>query len=789
MSGRRFFLLLAPLAAVLGMYLTYRHSTGSILRLSITKNDVVRMAREQAAAKGVKADAWTDLVDLQPNNDLRHYLAISADPAERAAVERIVSPVVFRCVLENDVESADSVRIGVSPDGRLISYRVPPIGKAPAIAEAQARQNAENELRSRLGAEGNGFVYAGAGGAIHEGTKSEIKRFTFRRQYGKDLSIESTVETAGAKVIGFNLTPRVSPEREKRFLELSTKFNTVRGVGIILIIVGGLVYIVFRFVRRSREHEVPMRRAAIVAAFVFVTFAFSTLMNRGSQRIGALQTGPAANATAEIILLMVVSMTMAVLVGVTWGACEADLREAYPEKLSSTDALLGGLLQSRAVRSSLLIGLALAGYSTLVNGLEAFLRARLGIWSTISPDELFSYTTAHPGFVVFLLSFSSLPLFLSLVLVAVSTTHRTRGNAQARIRTRNRQIVLVLLIFVFFLFTTAGNYSPPAWALLQSIIGAAVLLVPFFVGDVLTVITVTAISTWAVLSASLIAQPAPMLRSSGWMMLAVLAAIVAAVAIAAFRRRDGAEVEAARPQYARNIAERLMLTTEMDAARQAQLRVMPRVVPDVDWVMLAAKHSASAGIGTDSYEFFPSATHLGVAVADARLPGLSSALCISMLKGLLLNYAARLRDPRDLADRVYRQLSSIFGDDLPVSFFFGRLDRAPGSFAFASFGAAPHALVVRDGEVISLEGEEYIELAPGHAVVIYNARLAEMRDRDGAELGDEAIRAELAASHSSDPRKLTQAIFDLAARHARGADADQSWAAVALALASKEASS
>jgi Stage II sporulation protein E (SpoIIE) len=777
-SGRRLFLLLAPLAAALGLFLNYRYSTGSNLGLSVTKDDVVRIAREQAAAKGVKADAWTDLVDIQPNNELRHYLAISADPAERAALERIVSPIAFRGVLENDVESADSVRVSVSPGGRLISYHVPPIANTPAIPEAQSRQLAENELRSRLGAERNGFVYTGAGGERHDATQSEIKRFTYRRQYGKDLAIESSVETAGAKVIGFKLTPRISPEREKRFFELSAKFNTIRGAGIVLIIIAGLIYIVFRFVRRSREHEVPLKRAAIVAALVFVTFSFSTMINRESQRIGALQTGPAANSAAEIILLLVVSTTMAVLVGVTWGACEADLREAYPEKLTSTDALLGGLLQSRAVRSSLLMGLALAGYATLFSGLEAFLRARLGFWATIQQGELIAYDTAHPGFVVFIFSFTGLPLLMSLVLVAVSATHRTR----ASVPTRNRQIVMTLLILIFFVFTTAGNYSPPMWAPLQSILAAAVLLVPFFLGDVLTVILATAVSTWTALSASLIAQPAPALRSSGWMMLAVLAVIGSTVTIAAFRRRDaGPEIEAARPQYARNIVERLMLTTEMDAARQAQLRVMPLIVPKIDGVTLAAKHSTSAGIGTDYYEFFPTATHLGVVVADARLPGLSSALCISMLKGLLLNYAARLSDPRDVADRVYRQLSSVFGDDLPVSFFFGRLDRAGSAFAFASFGAAPHAILVRDAEVISLEGEEYAELARNNAVVIYNARLAEMRDRDGAVLGDEAIRAELAAAHSSDPHKLVDAIFDLASRHTRGADADQSWAAVALA--------
>jgi MFS family permease len=783
------------------MFLVWRHSTASYLGLEITKDEVVRIARAQATAKGVDAAGWHELVDLQPNNDLRHYLAISAAPDELIAINRIVPPVSYRCVLENETNAADSVRVTVSPSGRLISYRVPPTPDPPGarmanISEAQARQEAERELQSRLGADRAGFVYAGVGGQRHEATSSYIRQFTFRRQYGKELSIESMIDTSGAKVIGFKLTPNVSSEREKRFLELTKTFNVARGIAILLLIIAFISYIMTRFIRRSREHEVPFKRVVIVGALVFVLFAFSSLMGRASQRITALEqapAGPAPNAVIEIILLIVVSTVMATLAGVNWGGCEADLREVYPEKLISTDALLGRLFHSRAVRSSLFVGLALGGYAILLSGLEAFLRARLGVWSTISNGELFAYQSAYPGLVVMIYAFTSLPVLLGFMLGAVSATHRVgRKSASSTARTRKRQIVFALVVFVFFLLTMAGNYSPPAWAILQALFTAAILLVPFFAGDVLAVIVVNAVSAWVVLAASLIAQPAAMLRSSGWTMLAVLAAIIAAFAIAAFRRRDSAtEVEAARPQYAHNIAERLMLTTEMDAARQAQLRVMPRVVPKVDGVHLAAKHSASsAEIGTDYYEFFASATHLGVAVADARLPGLSSALCISMLKGLLLNYAARLTDPRDLADRVYRQLSSIFGDDLPVSFFFGRLDldadRARGAFAFATFGAAPHAILVHAGDATSLEGEEYVELASSDALVIYSARLTELRDRDGAALGEDAARAELAAVHSSNPQKLVDAIFDLAARHSRGVDAQQSWTAVAFALNSAE---
>jgi hypothetical protein len=89
-----------------------------------------------------------------------------------------------------------------------------------------------------------------------------------------------------------------------------------------------------------------------------------------------------------------------------------------------------------------------------------------------------------------------------------------------------------------------------------------------------------------------------------------------------------------------------------------------------------------------------------------------------------------------------------------------------------------------------MEGEEYVDLAASSdALVIYNARLTELRDRDGASLGEDAIRAELAAVPGSNPRKLVDAIFDLAARHSRGVDAQQSWTAVALALNSAEVQS
>jgi hypothetical protein len=80
------------------------------------------------------------------------------------------------------------------------------------------------------------------------------------------------------------------------------------------------------------------------------------------------------------------------------------------------------------------------------------------------------------------------------------------------------------------------------------------------------------------------------------------------------------------------------------------------------------------------------------------MPGLSSALCISMLKGLLLNYSSRLDDATEITRRVKKQLAPMFGDDLPLTLLYGILDRQTGAFHFDRLGDAPLPSRVRRGE-------------------------------------------------------------------------------------------
>lgn len=766
---RKLLILLAPLAVVLGAFLAYRYSTPSGLELAITRNEVVQIARAQAAAKGVNTDGWRDMVDLKPDNTLRHYLARTATPEERNAIERVLAQVPYRCLLVHPERPEDLVRITVAPDGRLITYRVPPT-KGATATEAEARAAADDELTRRLGADRAGFTFTGSG------VSPDVRRFTYRKNYGRECPIEATIETSGANVIGFSLAPRLGSAYESRFPEFGKALRTVRGTALLLLVVAGVIYVIMRFVRRLREHEIPLKRTLIVSVFVFLAMVSSSWVTGTGQQMDSIEKGAATQTGVQIAMILVASAVMGGLLGIIWGACEADLREAYPEKLASIDALLAGRFSSHSVRSSVAAGLAIGAWVTFLSGLEPLLRPPR-YWVAVG-EELGPYQTAYPALAWVLFAFIGLPITLTLLLTAVSATHRHGA-------TRTAKIALTIAAVTFFLLTSISNHSPMAWSLVIAMIAAAALLVPFFIGDVVALIVSVAFSLWLTGSAMLIAQPSASLRAGGWTLMTGVVIVFAIGTIAGLRKREESELvehdETDRPEYARNIEERILLRSEMDAARHAQLRVMPRVVPAVEGTKLAAKHSASAEIGSDYFEFFPSPTHVAVAIADARLPGLSSALCVSMLKGLLLNYATRLTDTRAVADRVYRQLAAIFGDDLPVSFFFGRLDRATGAFAFATFGTAPRAAVVRAGTVTSLEGEEYVELDPADALVIYTARLADLPDRDGTAIGEETLHRDLAATASSDPQRLVDVLYEIATRHSRGMETPPSWVAVAIA--------
>ena len=765
-AGKRIWtilVVLAPVALAVGIWLIFNHATTSKLRLAAGRADVAALLHAEAGRRGWNTDGWRTIVDLRPDNSLHHYVTQTASAEERNRIEMTAPPIRWRARLVSASKPSEVVSGDFDKDGRLIAYRVPRRpGMVTVVPADAAREAAWSELRRRAGADSTSFTLAAEGINRDAGSVVETRRFTFRRVHGEHLTIEAAVETAGLTPVAFVPTPRIAPDYVKQHPELRSGWKIGRGVVAALVTLTALIYLIFRFVVRLREQEIPLKRSAIVALIVVLSFAVVTSVTMATQQIEAIDASGPTRDVGSFIGVAVVAIFAGILLGLTWGACEADLREAYPDKLTSTDAALAGLLGSPPVRTSVAVALVLACYAVMLSGVEAWLRSRLGIWTAVADGELVPFMSTRPALSVIFMSLTGLTFFVAALMAAISITHR-RGTS------RRAQIVVSLLVASYLIITLTGNHSVIGWSLVPALTAAALLLVPFFVGDLLAVILVSIVSTWAVSSASLLAQPAASLHSAGWSLLIILCIIVTAGAVAAFRVR-ATNIEAVRPEYAKNISLRLSLAAELSTAREAQLRVMPRVVPTIPGVDIAVRHSDDKEIGTDYFEVFPAAKRIGFAVADARLEGLSSALCISMLKGLLLNYTERLSDPEETIARVRRHLQSVFGTDIPLSLHYSVLDPLTAQLRSATLGDAPQAVLVGDTGAHAAAPDGPVD-ATRFAVVVVSSALRSVA-------GGETLADALATSARHDPATLA----GIAAEHARGKSGSvdgRSWTVVA----------
>lgn len=759
----RILVILAPLALAAGIWLTYHRGATAGLRFSASRAEVVQSLRAAAASRGWATEGWKELADLSSQNRIRHYLETTAGPEERLNIVLVEPPALWRVRLVSDTSPRRIITGDFDPSGRLVAWRFPPKGSARSGASEEAAfEAARQELARRVGADAGSWQRTGSGIERDAETGVETRRFTFRRTFSPDLTVDVTIETAGIDVLAFLVKSRTSPDYPARHPELGTKWRVVRGVIAGVMVFVGLLYVLARFVRRFREQEIPIKRSVIVALLVMLSFGVVATVSVSTQNIGALDASGNPSDAGVYIGIGMVAILSGILLGLTWGACEADLREAYPQKLISTDAALGGLLAARPVRESLAAAFTIACYIVFLSGLEGAARAAFGIWAPVVEGELMSIFAPRPVLFVSFLSLSSVTSSVAVFIAAISITHRKGATPRARLLT-------AALIVTYMLSLLLATHSVPGWGLVPALIASAQLLVPFFAADLLAVIAVTFIVTWASSAATLLAQPAPALHSAGWTLLLVLAAVAAAGVIAAFRIR-ATNVEAARPEYAKNISERLSLAAELTTAREAQLRVMPRVVPSIRGLEIAARHSEGAEIGTDYFEFFPAADRLGIAVADARLEGLSSALCVSMLKGLLLNYTERFSDPDETVARVTRHLESVFGSDIPLSLYYGVFDPATGELRGATLGDAPRAIVVSGGNAHVPDAGAATN-ASSATIVVCSAAL------DGGRDPGDTVLSELAAAPQSDPATLATVV---ATRARRITSAGQrSWTVVA----------
>jgi phosphoserine phosphatase RsbU/P len=189
---------------------------------------------------------------------------------------------------------------------------------------------------------------------------------------------------------------------------------------------------------------------------------------------------------------------------------------------------------------------------------------------------------------------------------------------------------------------------------------------------------------------------------------------------------------------------------ELEIAEQIQTSILPRDVPHLSCLEIAARYLPMSAVAGDFYDFLTfERNHLGILIADVTGHGVPAALIASMLKVAFASQSAQASDPARVLTGLNQALCGKFEDHfVTAAYLYADLDakiiryagagHPPLLYANRSNGKA-HA-IEQNGLFLGMfpqAGYSSVEmkLQPGDRYVLYTDGLPESKNASGEEFG------------------------------------------------------
>ncbi len=114
------FLLLSPLAYLLGAWLTIKYEPNARANVKVDRSQAIAIAADFAASKGVNISGWSSLCHFKINNELYFYYRLEPN-AQRERVRSIAHALVIG-VLFRSKDRKENFEVEMTPDGRVIGF-------------------------------------------------------------------------------------------------------------------------------------------------------------------------------------------------------------------------------------------------------------------------------------------------------------------------------------------------------------------------------------------------------------------------------------------------------------------------------------------------------------------------------------------------------------------------------------------------------------------------------------------------------------------------------------------
>jgi sigma-B regulation protein RsbU (phosphoserine phosphatase) len=237
-----------------------------------------------------------------------------------------------------------------------------------------------------------------------------------------------------------------------------------------------------------------------------------------------------------------------------------------------------------------------------------------------------------------------------------------------------------------------------------------------------------------------------------------------------FANQAAAAIETARLH--KEALEKERIERELELAAAIQRQILPRDLPLVPGLELAARNVPTRQVGGDYFDFFPlSGGRLAFLVADVSGKGVPAALLVSTVHAAVHLQIDDARTIPDLVARLDRHLQRYAATRKFLTAFFGVAEPEAGLLRYVSAGHNPALLRRADGSVEQLKAtgvplgmfpsaswrEEVLPLAKGDLLCVYSDGITEALDAADEEFGLDRLSRLL---DSAPPAEICRRVFD-----------------------------
>ncbi len=221
------------------------------------------------------------------------------------------------------------------------------------------------------------------------------------------------------------------------------------------------------------------------------------------------------------------------------------------------------------------------------------------------------------------------------------------------------------------------------------------------------------------------------------------------------------------------------LEQELRIAHEAQMKLLPKDMPQLEGIELDAVCITANEVGGDYYDFFKiDDDRLGVVIGDVSGKGPSAAFYMAEVKGIMEALARANETPKNLLIPTNNILYKNFDRNTFISLVYGIIDVKKKTFTFCRAGHCPilfastgkfdYELLEPSGLGVGLDSGNLFEktlkqlkmpLKTGHTFLLYTDGVTEARNRSGEEFGEERLGKAFAQLHHLSAAEIKKQII------------------------------